>query len=148
MKTRDIHLGKNTQSSDFFLQTRRMQITNNLLDIVQNNPLSAFLFWQGRGQNRANSVTGWKLGVTNNDHDCCFPSVCPFLVHMAPGGWALAVGRQTLRKYKKDFCLDLVFFFFSFNSNPIIYPVFWCSVTESISVPRRKNIFYSVSLIK
>ena len=80
MKTRGKQFGKNTKSSEFGLQTHCMQITNNLLDIVQNSPPSDFLFWQGRGQNRVNIVTGWKRGVTNNDHDCCFPPVCSFLV--------------------------------------------------------------------
>ena len=39
------------------------------------------------GQRRANSVTCWKPGVTNNDHDCCFYNVWPFLVHTWAGGW-------------------------------------------------------------
>ena len=90
MKTRGKQFGKNTQFSGVCLQAHCLLTTNNLLDMVKNNPLSSFLL-QGRGQNQTNSVTGWKLGVTNNDHDCCFPSVWPFLVHM---GARQVVGRK------------------------------------------------------
>ena len=91
MKTRGKQFGKNTQFSGVCLQAHCVLTTNNLLDMVKNNPLSSFLL-RGRGQNQANSVTGWNCGVTNNDHDCCFPSVWPFLVHMVLG--AVRVGKH------------------------------------------------------